>query len=445
MIHKEITRKKNTNQKSQINNSAAKTKHLKLLQKKLGNQGVAQLYKRQFANKKSAKKQAKHLQGNVNQTGMPDQIKREMENSFGTDFSDVKIHHSSRLAVDIDALAFTQGNNIHFAPGQYEPTNQKGKKLLAHELTHVVQQKQGRVRPTKKIGSMFINDASSLENEADLMANKIVQRQSNTKTQSHSSYYTNIIQRKLDTKKSVNDSLKIINFYLDIAQDKQKAKVLETAAEKLMLMKSKGNDQEVVAATEPILEMWNKQQNVSKEVIQRNAATGLALTTPILVLGPPGWVSYALLAIGTLSVGIALHQRTATRSKAKAKAEPKVIAKTEKEKLQHRGRLQVQGSDIQERLKTDTADSWPWARLSSPTAKEANIGLTSLLPSLTEKEKKRRVAGFVEASKFITRAKSVGGIPAPFSDSFPTDKSKRDKKYPDARVDIEVKKGHAFI
>lgn len=66
-----------------------------------------------------------------------------MENRFGTDFSNVKIHTDSvaaKSAQSINALAYTSGNNIVFNQGQYSPDTENGQRLLAHELTHVVQQ-----------------------------------------------------------------------------------------------------------------------------------------------------------------------------------------------------------------------------------------------------------------------------------------------------------------
>ena len=67
-----------------------------------------------------------------------------MENRMGYDFSNVKIHTGSvaaKSAHSINALAYTTGNNIVFNEGQYAPETMRGKRLLAHELTHVVQQK----------------------------------------------------------------------------------------------------------------------------------------------------------------------------------------------------------------------------------------------------------------------------------------------------------------
>ena len=65
------------------------------------------------------------------------------EPRFGADFSGVRIHsgrNASSLAENVNARAFTFGNNIAFGPGEFAPNNSKGRKLLAHELTHVVQQ-----------------------------------------------------------------------------------------------------------------------------------------------------------------------------------------------------------------------------------------------------------------------------------------------------------------
>lgn len=66
-----------------------------------------------------------------------------MEPHFGSDFSQVRIHtddHANDLARSINARAFTIGCNVVFGPGEYAPGLNEGKKLLAHELTHVVQQ-----------------------------------------------------------------------------------------------------------------------------------------------------------------------------------------------------------------------------------------------------------------------------------------------------------------
>ncbi|HEX7841154.1 MAG TPA: DUF4157 domain-containing protein, partial [Kofleriaceae bacterium] len=67
-----------------------------------------------------------------------------MEIAFAADFSNVRVHEGAQ-ATAIGALAYAQGTDLHFAPGQYQPHSPRGQELLGHELAHVVQQTQGRV------------------------------------------------------------------------------------------------------------------------------------------------------------------------------------------------------------------------------------------------------------------------------------------------------------
>jgi chemotaxis protein histidine kinase CheA len=74
---------------------------------------------------------------------MEDDVRKEMEKQFSKDFKHVRIHNdpmSYELCRKINALAFTHGTHIYFAEGKYNPQSVEGKRLLAHELTHVVQQ-----------------------------------------------------------------------------------------------------------------------------------------------------------------------------------------------------------------------------------------------------------------------------------------------------------------
>ncbi|WP_052430406.1 eCIS core domain-containing protein [Sporocytophaga myxococcoides] len=110
--------------------------------------------------------------GSSSSDKMPPFVQRKMESSFGEDFSDVNIHANSSQSKDLNAHAFAKGNDIHFAPGRYNPESQKGQELLGHELTHVVQQRQGRVQSTAQKKGVGINDDVGLEKEADLMGEK---------------------------------------------------------------------------------------------------------------------------------------------------------------------------------------------------------------------------------------------------------------------------------
>jgi len=73
-------------------------------------------------------------------------VRSFMEPRFGHDFSQVRVHtdeRASQSAQAVNALAYTVGNNVVFARGRYDPESSHGRRLLAHELTHVVQQCDG--------------------------------------------------------------------------------------------------------------------------------------------------------------------------------------------------------------------------------------------------------------------------------------------------------------
>ncbi|WP_287360014.1 DUF4157 domain-containing protein [Moorena sp. SIO3B2] len=101
---------------------------------------------------------------NQNKTGLPDRLKAGVENLSGYSMDDVRVHYNSSKPAQLQALAYTQGTDIHVAPGQ--------EKHLAHEAWHVVQQKQGRVRPTIEAKGAPVNDNQWLETEADRMGQK---------------------------------------------------------------------------------------------------------------------------------------------------------------------------------------------------------------------------------------------------------------------------------
>lgn len=100
-------------------------------------------------------------------SGLPDRVKRGMGEAIGGDFSSVQFVTDSQKAVDVGALAFTQGKTVEFAPGQFKPDTSAGLELIGHELTHVDQQAKGNVEPTMEIGGMPVNDEQSKETEAD--------------------------------------------------------------------------------------------------------------------------------------------------------------------------------------------------------------------------------------------------------------------------------------
>ena len=107
-------------------------------------------------------------------------VRGQMERSFGTDFSSVRVHHDTHadvLSRSLEARAFTTGSDIFFREGAYQPGTSSGRELLAHELTHVVQQ-TGRVQTKMSVSQ----PGDVYEVEADRMAqtvmrDELVQRQ----------------------------------------------------------------------------------------------------------------------------------------------------------------------------------------------------------------------------------------------------------------------------
>ena len=97
-----------------------------------------------------------------NQTGIPDRMKAQFEQGSGFLLDDVRVHYNSMLPQRAGAYAYTQGNQVYLGPGK--------EKYLGHELGHVVQQKQGAVKPTSMINGMPLNDDAGLEKKADHMA-----------------------------------------------------------------------------------------------------------------------------------------------------------------------------------------------------------------------------------------------------------------------------------
>lgn len=145
---------------SQVQRKASHSSHILSLQKTFGNQAVQRMLSRTPLQK------SENLSSGSGRS-LPDSVQAKMEEAFHTDFSEVQIHPESSVASQIGAVAFAQGNDIHFAPGTYQPETQSGQQLLGHELTHVVQQRQGRVKANVPDASLPINDDPSLEAEAD--------------------------------------------------------------------------------------------------------------------------------------------------------------------------------------------------------------------------------------------------------------------------------------
>ncbi|VVE57022.1 eCIS core domain-containing protein [Pandoraea anhela] len=108
------------------------------------------------------------IQKKENKTGLPDNLKSGIESLSSMSMDHVRVHYNSPQPAQLNAHAYAQGSEIHIAPGQ--------ERHLPHEAWHVVQQAQGRVKPTMQMKSGTpVNDDADLENEADLMGQKALQ------------------------------------------------------------------------------------------------------------------------------------------------------------------------------------------------------------------------------------------------------------------------------
>jgi hypothetical protein len=100
-----------------------------------------------------------------------------MESRFDNDFGDVRVHTDARAsdsAKSVNAHAYTVGSNVVFRSGNYDPQSEPGQRLLAHELTHVVQQRTGPVAGTPAPGGILLSDPSdAFEQAAERTADRM--------------------------------------------------------------------------------------------------------------------------------------------------------------------------------------------------------------------------------------------------------------------------------
>src|SRR5436309_6137602 len=130
-----------------------------------------------------------------------------MESRLGADFSDVRVHTDSKAtesAKSVQAHAYTVGNDVVFQSAKYEPESDSGKRMLAHELTHVVQQRSGPVDGTPAPGGINISHPSdSFERAADSSADRVM---SSASPQSQATTATAGVQRSATDEEALQGS-----------------------------------------------------------------------------------------------------------------------------------------------------------------------------------------------------------------------------------------------
>jgi hypothetical protein len=181
-----------------------------------GNTRLIQRKESSFIKAKGAKNSFSPPASTNSNKNVPAQLQSKLESSFGQDFSNVSIHANSQQAVQMNARAYTQGEQIHFAPGEFNPNSKTGQHLIGHEFAHIAQQRAGVVKPTKVLPKgIAINDNQNLEQEADVLGKKAINGEAISKYKGANTTSSSTMQRKLkiqgSTAKKQDDFVKKIN------------------------------------------------------------------------------------------------------------------------------------------------------------------------------------------------------------------------------------------
>ncbi len=140
------------------------------LQRSVGNAGVADMLEEDRS----------PVHDVISSPGKPleEPVRADMEGRLGHDFGDVRVHNDAAAAASassVGAHAYTVGSNIVFQRDAYDPSSSHGQRTLAHELTHVVQQRSGPVDGSPAAGGVQVSDPSDrFEQEASATAERAV-------------------------------------------------------------------------------------------------------------------------------------------------------------------------------------------------------------------------------------------------------------------------------
>lgn len=150
------------------------------LQRTAGNQGVVQMLAEEGAIGAAEEERSPvhDVVGRGGGTPLDESTRASMEASFGEDFGDVRVHtdaQASQSAQAVGANAYTVGSDIVFRSGHFDSSSPTGQRTLAHELSHVVQQRSGPVDGTEAPGGIRLSDPDDrFERAADATADQVL-------------------------------------------------------------------------------------------------------------------------------------------------------------------------------------------------------------------------------------------------------------------------------
>lgn len=284
------------------------------------------------------------IQQKKNNTGLPDHLKSGIESLSGISMDDVQVHRNSDKPKQLQAHAYAQGTDIHLAPGQEQH--------LPHEAWHVVQQKQGKVKPTMQLkDSVPINDDAGLEKEADKMGAQALQAKfKNTssiqlKAVSHVTQLVNDARLRPQTDERIDqlkdETVEILKVLSALGNDWEQ-KYGKIAKEKASgkaesLLKGEETDYPAEIRKAALKELWSRMSTEEKlEMAQEAARLGSNALGSVL---SSGWELVKEIAVNSESDPSQEEENVSSKSsskqKEKAKARPKPKpSKEEAEKSQ---------------------------------------------------------------------------------------------------------------
>lgn len=144
------------------------------LQRTAGNAGVVQM----LGADEEQRSPVHEVVGSGGGSPLDQQTRSSMESAFGQSFDDVRVHtddRASQSAESVGANAYTVGSDIVFRSGHFDPGTPTGQRTIAHELTHVVQQRSGPVDGSEAAGGIRVSDpADRFERAADQTADQVM-------------------------------------------------------------------------------------------------------------------------------------------------------------------------------------------------------------------------------------------------------------------------------
>ena len=144
------------------------------LQRAAGNAAMGSLVQR----KADEESPVREIVGKGGGSSLDAGVRERMEASMGHDFGDVRVHTGSNAATaakSVQAQAFTVGNELVFNEGKYNPSSAEGQRTIAHELTHVVQQRSGPVPGESREGGVKVSDPGDwAEQQAEATADRVM-------------------------------------------------------------------------------------------------------------------------------------------------------------------------------------------------------------------------------------------------------------------------------